>query len=878
MEWLIPIRWLVGGAAILLGTLVAMRNWITLIRLCITKESTSFVPLVGGFLGALGLLIVPLPGRSGWIWLPLVGDWGCLPMWTWIGVTALCANSAAAPVGKSGAAQRVVWVDEFGALGDGRTDDGPAIQRALREACSSTGPAILRFRSGKTYRILSPRAGTGETAALPDRGVISLEGISDLTVDGNGARLLLHPDVQFFYASDCRNLTLRGFEVDMSPQPFVPGRVLHVDPAQHTLDVRILPGFDLPGAGGETQPRHPPFFGWILPVTERGNPGHYFIERLTEAETGSLRRRVIRLHARSESFARFEGDGIVPGSRISVPVPGAAHVDRRFVQVYGCRDVTVADLSVWSLPYFAFNFADNSGTIRVRNVTLAPQPGTERLTSSGRDGFHCKGNRGQMIFENCTLAGLRDDAFNISSMTAQLQRRVSATEAIVRRTWWPTLGHARFAEGDLVVFWDGKSRTVLHADRVSTVEPFEEATEGGGDQTAKLTRLIFGRPLPGLASDTLVSNLDISSPGAIIRGCRIEGSCRMRAPVLIEDSTFTGFNWFYGDRIEGPFPRQVMIRNSHFINGDFRNNRGDALLFASPVFAAGARASEYAADDIVLENNVFDGAVLFRNCRNLAAVGNRFNRTERFQALGLENALFRGNVFGGRAMTSLPGGEAASGTGVRVFGTMPGQGEVNWMKPFTFFTGRLAGDLRNRHVAAVKHGARARYAGRVTRFGATVECYLLTPPGSAPEGGEIGLEEDLGPEIRRLTFKAAPREAGGAPVPYAVYACDAGTGERVPLASGELAPDRWTEVAVDLAGVGTDTHGRRRINITFLVRPGKPARPVLLGSLSAHLEPGDRRGNSAERGFPPLPGTGPFSPTRGGSVRPARPGTPGFRN
>ena len=38
-------------------------------------------------------------------------------------------------------------------------------------------------------------------------------------IDGNGARLLLHPEVQFFFASECENIFLRGFEIDMKPQP-----------------------------------------------------------------------------------------------------------------------------------------------------------------------------------------------------------------------------------------------------------------------------------------------------------------------------------------------------------------------------------------------------------------------------------------------------------------------------------------------------------------------------------------------------------------------------------------------------------------------------------------------------------------------------------
>ena len=89
MEWLIPIRWLVGGPILAFGAFVSVGNWITLINVMITKGSTSFIPILGGSIAFIGLLIIPLPGRLPWVWVPFVADWGCIPMWTLVGIAAL---------------------------------------------------------------------------------------------------------------------------------------------------------------------------------------------------------------------------------------------------------------------------------------------------------------------------------------------------------------------------------------------------------------------------------------------------------------------------------------------------------------------------------------------------------------------------------------------------------------------------------------------------------------------------------------------------------------------------------------------------------------------------------------------------------------------
>ena len=78
MEWLL---WLVAGVAGLSAAYVMTMNWIIVGTACFTKfrRTSSWVPLVGGVLGAISMLCIPIDGVAKWAWIPLIADWGTVP-------------------------------------------------------------------------------------------------------------------------------------------------------------------------------------------------------------------------------------------------------------------------------------------------------------------------------------------------------------------------------------------------------------------------------------------------------------------------------------------------------------------------------------------------------------------------------------------------------------------------------------------------------------------------------------------------------------------------------------------------------------------------------------------------------------------------------
>jgi len=67
----------VAGIALALSGLVIVSNWALLVRALSRKRHESTVPLVGGLLGAVGLVVVPLDGFARFWWVPLLIDYRC---------------------------------------------------------------------------------------------------------------------------------------------------------------------------------------------------------------------------------------------------------------------------------------------------------------------------------------------------------------------------------------------------------------------------------------------------------------------------------------------------------------------------------------------------------------------------------------------------------------------------------------------------------------------------------------------------------------------------------------------------------------------------------------------------------------------------------
>jgi len=74
LRWVISIILIGSSLYAILGNLWIALAWY------LFKKRASLIPFVGGVLGAISLLVLPVSGVRHFFWIPLVADLGCGPM------------------------------------------------------------------------------------------------------------------------------------------------------------------------------------------------------------------------------------------------------------------------------------------------------------------------------------------------------------------------------------------------------------------------------------------------------------------------------------------------------------------------------------------------------------------------------------------------------------------------------------------------------------------------------------------------------------------------------------------------------------------------------------------------------------------------------
>jgi hypothetical protein len=490
----------------------------------------------------------------------------------------------------------------------------------LAEASKEKGPARMAFPASKSIRV----------ATGTERYVFRIDGAANLTIDGAGSTFLLAPDVRFMKLTNSRKIAIRRLNIDFSPLPFADGTVTAVDAGQRHLDITPLSGtHPLPTGGPAGEDGEQAFFGMLWYDGPYGTISRHC--RVKSMEPGP-QPGTVRLTA-DESFKQFKD--IVPGKwRISLPVPGIAHRcgPGACLDIFDNENLIFEDVELWSAPWFGFRVFRNSGEVTFRRVHIRPRPDTGRLTSTWRDGFHVKGNRAKLLWEDCVLSAMNDDAFNISTHCSRVREINSQTEIAVRQAY--PLNYMPWHAGATVAAADFENRTLLGSARILKVTESAETKKIGNSPGAPQVTLVLDRPIPGLKRRAMVWEPQSANPDTTLRRCRIEKSCRLQSPVKLEKCDVTAFLWFYAARPEGPFPSGSIVRGCVLRRG--RGNQRNAVSFMGRAKGASGRSalhgivfernkvrggfSMVGVDDARLSGNEFleEGApVMIEDCRNL---------------------------------------------------------------------------------------------------------------------------------------------------------------------------------------------------------------------------------------------------------------------
>jgi len=499
----------------------------------------------------------------------------------------------------------------FGAVGDGVADDGPAIARMLDAASRERRPVRLRFAAGRTYLVRT----------APERYVFRLRGVTDWALDGGGSLFLLDPHLRFLDLAGSRRVTVRRLRVDFDPLPFADGTVTEADAARRQITVRLHADRAERLAGGPTrEDGEQAFFAMLWHDGPYGPVSrHCWVHQMTAGDAPD----VVRLTP-DPSFRDYAA--IVPGAwRVSLPVPGIAH---RYgpgpcFRVRENETVLFEDVDLWSAPWFAFEVTRNAGAVTFRRAHIRPKPGSGRLMSVWRDGFHVKSNRAVLLWEDCELEGMNDDAFNISTHTSVVEEMPTPTRVVVRQKF--PLGFVPWRAGAALAAADERARRWIGQTKVTRAAEGPAPQPIQGEPTAPRVTLDLERSIAGLGPGAMVWDPEQTNPRTTLRRCRIAMSCRLQSPVTLEKCQVTALLWFYGEHVEGPFPSRVRL-----LGCDLRRGRGNpthAVIFSGapdPGAAPGAGEPPRAIHDVVVRGNAVRGGFVLEGAEDVRLEGNRF--------------------------------------------------------------------------------------------------------------------------------------------------------------------------------------------------------------------------------------------------------------
>ncbi len=314
---------------------------------------------------------------------------------------------------------------------------------------------------------------------------IYLDGKSGITIDGNGAKVMIHGKMTPFIFCKCHNIVMKNICFDhyrptmseFTVTDSVPGYAeIHIDDEFiYRTDGNMLywcgdnnksgePYWEIPykGKGVLTNAFDPSTQVIDDMICGEGDSWHGFpdITELTE-----LRKGVLQMRFRDPN--RLIPVGTVAQTRSIKRVQTGGAVDR-------CSNVTLEKLRIMSMNGFGI-LAQNSRDILYNGLDCTPKEG--RTVVSDADFFHFSGCSGDVKVINCRAKGAHDDIINIHGTHLRIINvDRSNNTVLVRYSNHESWGFEAYAAGDRIEYVCGNTllpygeATVLSAEKISLTD------------------------------------------------------------------------------------------------------------------------------------------------------------------------------------------------------------------------------------------------------------------------------------------------------------------------------------------------------------------------------------------------------------------------
>jgi hypothetical protein len=479
-------------------------------------------------------------------------------------------------------------VKDYGAIGDGITDDTAAILTTISTANAASSSNEVYFPAG-IYKISS----SNEYA-------LQLENLSNIRLKGEGTNSILlvsNPENGGIGFTYCTNISVEGFTFDYDPLPFTQGTITDVDTISGTFDLLIDAGYP--------ELSNPAFSiaesKWGLKVDLAKN--NYNVWAYFSSTWTNIAAQTWRLFADDPSY--LQAHPLSVGDRY-------AHMARRWtafdIGCNFCTNIEIRNITIYAAAGLTVGIINSDGNILVRELNVGLKLGSTRLLATNGDGVHSAGCSAGLIIENCSFEGMPDDGINIHGRGGVIISNITDT---VKRVGTPRT--AFFAAGDEIQFLNNTvggirgNAVVLSATQINNV----------------VWEISFDQPMPDLTANWYtgdkISNLSRCGQNSVIRN-NYFGSHRGRDILLRSRDIIISNNYFYNSSLaedavsldngyryyaEGPPSYNINIIGNIFEGGTNHWSWSVPTIAIHSYLSDGVNSPTYDSSNVVIKANLF---------------------------------------------------------------------------------------------------------------------------------------------------------------------------------------------------------------------------------------------------------------------------------
>ena len=507
---------------------------------------------------------------------------------------------------------KVIRIEDFGAVADGKTDCTAALQKAIAQA-NEQGPGTT-IQLGKGRYVLSTKL-PKDVREFKDRSnlkgrdkeeynlykqcqklnvapCIKMVNIKGVTLAGEGAEteiIITCPLATAFRINNCADIVFKNLAIDYEPIPFTQGTITAVDTDAGTFDYRIAKGF--PQLSEYWFNKCDAKWGMSFDEDRRfrmGASSAVFSNSWDDIGDSSWR---MHLHYPRQAKNLKVGDRFV-------------HLARRggtsALNFARCGDVKIDNVHIYAGGGAATVFIRCEGNIHIDGLKVRPRPGAGRILSMNADGVHCQSCRKGPLIENCVFEGMADDGMNFYAPPSIIAQILAPNKVRVNSI-----------------------HVLRKGDRIQIIRPSDGTIRAVDVEVTSVEKNVvtFARGVEGLKAgvnhieaDTIF-NLSACGNGFIVRN-NIIGGFRGRGVLarahhgliennLIHETSGQGIAICNEpDWPEGPIPSDVTIRNNTLVGvlRDSNQQHAGAIQISAYKLRFGV-ADKPCFRNVVIENN-----------------------------------------------------------------------------------------------------------------------------------------------------------------------------------------------------------------------------------------------------------------------------------